>query len=121
MYLVLKRGWGKDQLEEILNSALAPIAGIILITGAGGMFGKVLDRSGVGKALADSYQYWITCLIARFHSCRIVTRSTGSATVAVITTATILAPAITATGYTGYSSRISYRSDGGWFYDLITC
>lgn len=105
--LGIKRGWGKDQLEEILNSALAPIAGIILITGAGGMFGKVLDASGVGKALADVLSSTgLPVLLLGFILAALLCAAQGSATVAVITTATILAPAITAAGYTGIQAAL---------------
>ena len=105
--LGIKRGWGKEQLEEILNSALAPIAGIILITGAGGMFGKVLDASGVGKALADVLSSTgLPVLLLGFILAALLRAAQGSATVAVITTATILAPAITTAGYTGIQAAL---------------
>lgn len=100
--LGIRRGWNKDRLEEILNSALAPIAGIILITGAGGMFGKVLDASGVGKALADVLaNLGLHLLILAFILSALLRAAQGSATVATIATATILAPAAIAEQYTG--------------------
>lgn len=100
--LGIRRGWNADRLEEILNSALAPIAGIILITGAGGMFGKVLDASGVGKALADVLaSTGLPLLLLAFILSALLRAAQGSATVATITTATILAPAAIAEQYTG--------------------
>ncbi|MDG6895076.1 gluconate:H+ symporter [Volucribacter amazonae] len=100
--LGIRRGWNTDRLEEILNSALAPIAGIILITGAGGMFGKVLDASGVGKALADVLaSTGLPLLLLAFILSALLRAAQGSATVATITTATILAPAAIAEQYTG--------------------
>ncbi len=44
---------GKVQLEKFCNDALAPVCAVILVTGAGGMFGGVLRASGIGTALAD--------------------------------------------------------------------
>ena len=41
-------------VSSILDDALGPICSIILITGAGGMFGGVLALSGIGEALSDS-------------------------------------------------------------------
>ncbi len=38
-------------VSDILDNALGPICAIILITGAGGMFGGVLRLSGIGDAL----------------------------------------------------------------------
>ncbi|MFC0323405.1 gluconate:H+ symporter [Gallibacterium melopsittaci] len=100
--LGIRRGWDKAKLEEILNSALAPIAGIILITGAGGMFGKVLDASGVGKALSDVLaSTGLPLLALAFILSALLRAAQGSATVATITTATILAPAIAAAQYNG--------------------
>ncbi|MBN6069070.1 GntT protein [Aggregatibacter actinomycetemcomitans] len=100
--LGLRRGWNKEKLEEILNSSLAPIAGIILITGAGGMFGKVLDASGVGKALAEVLSgTGLHVLTLGFVLAALLRAAQGSATVAIITTATILSPIITTAGYSG--------------------
>ncbi|MDG2915679.1 gluconate:H+ symporter [Bisgaard Taxon 10/6] len=100
--LGIRRGWDKEKLEEILNSSLAPIAGIILITGAGGMFGKVLDASGVGKALSEVLaSTGLHVLALGFILAALLRAAQGSATVATITTATILAPAINAGGYDG--------------------
>ncbi|HWM75383.1 MAG TPA: GntP family permease, partial [Nocardioides sp.] len=41
-------------ITGILDDALGPICAIILITGAGGMFGGVLELSGIGAALSSS-------------------------------------------------------------------
>lgn len=99
--LGFRYGWTKHKLEEVLDSALAPIAGIILITGAGGMFGKVLDASGVGKALADVLaNTGLPLLVLAFILSALLRAAQGSATVATITTTTILAPAAAAAGYT---------------------
>lgn len=111
--LGIHRGWDKNQLEEILNSALAPIAGIILITGAGGMFGKVLDASGVGKALSDVLaSTGLPTLALGFILAALLRAAQGSATVAAITTATILAPITIAEQYTGLQLALLTASIG---------
>ena len=46
----------KADIEEIVNGALGPVCAIILITGAGGMFGGVLRASGIGQALAETLE-----------------------------------------------------------------
>ncbi|HCA9017222.1 TPA: GntP family transporter, partial [Klebsiella pneumoniae] len=51
--LALRRGWGLQHTSDIMGSALPTAAVVILVTGAGGVFGKVLVESGVGKALAS--------------------------------------------------------------------
>lgn len=42
-----------EKFEKLCGDSLAPICGVILVTGAGGMFGGVLRASGIGGALAD--------------------------------------------------------------------
>ena len=49
-----RRGVDKTALEKLIDSSLGPICSVVLITGAGGMFGGVLRTSGIGDALADS-------------------------------------------------------------------
>ncbi len=50
-----KRGESGSALEKTVDGALAPVCSVILITGAGGMFGGVLRASGIGKALAGQH------------------------------------------------------------------
>ena len=45
--LGLRRGVDKANLEKLLDGALGPICSVVLITGAGGMFGQVLRTSGI--------------------------------------------------------------------------
>ncbi len=56
-----RRGTDAPQVESIVNSALGPVCAIILITGAGGMFGGVLRASGIGQALADVLEPTSAC------------------------------------------------------------
>ena len=53
-YTLAVRRYSRGEVETLLNDALGPICAIILITGAGGMFGGVLRYSGIGDALSDS-------------------------------------------------------------------
>ena len=50
---VFAKDYGMAKLEKLCGESLAPICGVILVTGAGGMFGGVLRSSGIGDALAD--------------------------------------------------------------------
>ena len=43
-----RRDRSMADVSTILDKSLAPICSIILITGAGGMFGGVLELSGIG-------------------------------------------------------------------------
>ncbi len=83
------------QVETILNDALAPICAIILITGAGGMFGGVLRHSGIGEALSDSLaDLGLPLVISAFVIATLLRVAQGSATVALTTTAGLLSAGV---------------------------
>jgi tRNA pseudouridine13 synthase len=68
---------------------------VILVTGAGGVFGKVLVESGVGKALANMLQMIdLPLLPAAFIISLALRASQGSATVAILTTGGLLSEAV---------------------------
>lgn len=101
-FLGIRRGWSSAKLGEVFESALPPAAIIILITGAGGAFAKILTESGIGGALAGSLLSTGLPIILLGYVVSLVLRAAqGSATVAILTTAGLLAEAV-ATG--GYSS-----------------
>ncbi|MGV0790918.1 GntP family permease [Mycolicibacterium sp. XJ1819] len=78
----------------ILDNALGPICSIILITGAGGMFGGVLELSGIGDALSDSLSnLGISLIVQAFIVATLLRVAQGSATVALTTTAGLLGAA----------------------------
>jgi len=84
-------------IETILDSALGPVCAIILITGAGGMFGGVLRASGIGNAIADSLDaLGLPVIVAGFLIASIVRVAQGSATVALTTAAALLQPVVAA-------------------------
>ncbi len=90
------RGWG--DVETLLNDSLGPICAIILITGAGGMFGGVLRTSGIGAALSESLSdLGLPIIVAAFLIATALRVAQGSATVALTTAAGLIAPAVTAT------------------------
>jgi GntP family gluconate:H+ symporter len=106
IYAMIALGRGrrsKAEVEEIVNGALAPVCAIILITGAGGMFGGVLRASGIGQALAGSLESTgLPVIVAAFVVATALRVAQGSATVALTTTAGLMAPTVGAT--TGLSS-----------------
>ncbi|MGV0803403.1 GntP family permease, partial [Mycolicibacterium elephantis] len=74
--------------------ALGPICSIILITGAGGMFGGVLRLSGIGDALSDSLSdLGMSLIVQAFIVATVLRVAQGSATVALTTTAGLLSAA----------------------------
>ncbi len=83
------------QVSDILDGALGPICSIILITGAGGMFGGVLELSGIGAALSDSLSgLGMSLVVQAFVIATLLRVAQGSATVALTTAAGVIAPAV---------------------------
>lgn len=102
IYTLGMRGRSKEQVESLLNDALGPICAIILITGAGGMFGGVLRYSGIGDALADSLaDLGLPLVVSAFVIATILRVAQGSATVALTTTAGLLSAAVAASDASG--------------------
>ena len=93
--LALRRGWSLQHTSDIMGSALPTAAVVILVTGAGGVFCKVLVESGVGKALANMLQMIdLPLLPAAFIISLALRASQGSATVAILTTGGLLSEAV---------------------------
>lgn len=94
------RGETGSALEKLVENTLGTVASVILITGAGGMFGGVLRASGIGSALSESLDGLGLPLIFAAYFIAVALRvAQGSATVALVTTAGLLAPAVTAGGF----------------------
>jgi GntP family gluconate:H+ symporter len=80
------------RVSEILDGALGPICAIILITGAGGMFGGVLELSGIGAALSSSLSdLGFSLILQAFVIATLLRVAQGSATVALTTTGGLIA------------------------------
>jgi Gnt-I system low-affinity gluconate transporter len=93
--LGVKRGYSNQEIQYIANKALEPAGIIILVTGAGGVFKQILIDSGVGTVLADmmTASTLPPILLAYMIACT-VRIAQGSATVAMVTTASLIAPLI---------------------------
>ncbi|MFV0592287.1 MAG: GntP family permease [Draconibacterium sp.] len=97
--LCVKRGMPKQTILDLSTKALGPAGIIILITGAGGMLKQILVDSGIGKMMAESMANSALPPIALAWILAAVVRVTqGSATVAMITAAGIIAPVINELG-----------------------
>ncbi|MBP1781150.1 MULTISPECIES: SLC13 family permease [Micromonospora] len=93
IFLGYRSGFSRTQVSGFLGGSLPPIAGILLIVAAGGGFKQVLVDAGVGDLVANAADGanlsplllgWLVAVGIRV--------ATGSATVATITAAGIVAP-----------------------------
>ncbi|MGR3806751.1 GntP family permease [Pasteurella testudinis] len=86
-----------EQIEKICDNALGPICAIILVTGAGGMFGGVLRASGIGDVLAGMLSdTGMPVIVAAFIISLALRVAQGSATVALTTASALIAPTVAA-------------------------
>ncbi len=78
--------------EGWVGKALLDSASIIMITGAGGVFGKVLQNAGLGDAIGTLLAEYPVGILLPFLLSAALKSSQGSSTVAMITTASIVSP-----------------------------
>ncbi|MEU5611998.1 gluconate:H+ symporter [Streptomyces sparsogenes] len=86
-------GFAKGRLSSTVETSLAPIAGILLIVGAGGGFKQTLIDIGVGQMIMDFSKDWnVSALLLAWLIAVGIRLATGSATVATISAAGLMAP-----------------------------
>ncbi|MGW1073525.1 GntT/GntP/DsdX family permease [Streptomyces sp. NPDC002537] len=86
-------GFGRDRLATTVEKSLVPIAGILLIVGAGGGFKQTLIDIGVGRMILDLSKDWsVSALLLAWLIAVGIRLATGSATVATISAAGLVAP-----------------------------
>lgn len=82
-----------------VGEAVLAASSIIIITGAGGAFGKVLQTSGIAKVLGDALaSYAGMGVLLPFLIAAAIKTAQGSSTVSMITTASIVAPLLATIG-----------------------
>ena len=83
----------KEDSSKIFSDAFDQSGMVILITGAGGAFGKVVQETGIGDLIIDLMQgLSMPALLLAFLFSQILRASLGSATVALVTTSAIMGP-----------------------------
>jgi GntP family gluconate:H+ symporter len=94
--LGLPAGFDRARVSTIVAESLPPIASVLLIVGAGGGFKQTLIDAGVGKAITQAANgASISALLLGWLVAVGIRLATGSATVATISAAGIVAPLAT--------------------------
>ncbi|MDN3436607.1 gluconate:H+ symporter [Planococcus sp. APC 3900] len=97
-----KRGYSRQEVQDIATKALEPAGIIILVTGAGGVFKQVLIDSGVGDVLGEMMgDSALPPIVLAFLIATAVRVAQGSATVAMVTAAGLITPLLEMVGMTG--------------------
>lgn len=94
-YLVSSRTMGRSEMEHSATTAVQSAGIVLLVTGAGGAFGAVIEAAGIGDLIADSVAAfggnYLVGLLACYFVGMAFRVAVGSGTVASITTMTIMA------------------------------
>ena len=121
---------GKDELAKIIEDSLMSGGVIILITSAGGAFGKMLEAAQIGPAItkivvgeAAGQISGMSMLFIAFFVAFLIKFAQGSSTVSMITTSGMLAPLIASKDVLGYhpvyiATAIGFGAQcGNWMND----
>lgn len=89
-----------------VGEAVVIAAPIILITGAGGVFGMMLQKSGIADLVSSNISNASWGLFLPFLMALALKTAQGSSTVALITTASVVAPLLPTLGLDSESMRV---------------
>jgi GntP family gluconate:H+ symporter len=89
-----------------IGEAMLIAAPVILITGAGGVFGKMLQNSGIGDMVSTNLSSANWGIFLPFLIAFALKTAQGSSTVAMITTASIIAPLLVNLGLDSETMRV---------------
>jgi len=101
MYVLgFRHGWGRQDLAHVMDGALGPAAIVVFVTGAGGVFAKVLTVSGIGTAVSGLLvDAGVPILLLAFLLALIFKVAQGSGTVATLTAAGLVQSTVLAGDY----------------------
>ncbi len=99
--LLLPKKLNKDMLSSAgwVGKAVKDAASIVLITGAGGIFGAILQNSGIAEVLGTTLTTYDLGIFLPFFLAAALKSAQGSSTVALITTASIILPMMPSLGF----------------------
>jgi Gnt-I system low-affinity gluconate transporter len=99
-FLGTKLGFTRNEVQEVATKSMQPVGMIILLTGAGGVFGRVLVAAGVGDVLVDIMSSGnLPVVLFAFLVASVIRVAQGSATVSMVTSAGLIAPIVEAGSY----------------------
>lgn len=115
----------KGTVMKIIDQLTDKVGNVILVVGAGGVFGQVIKDTGLADSLVDIFSANnMPVLILAFLLTLIIRASVGSATVAMLTAASIVGPGALSMGYSPIvltmiicagSMGLSIPTDGGFW------
>lgn len=95
----LLRNMSRPQLNGLLDAAIDKSGSILAVTAAGGAFGEIIKGLELGKIYGESFAASGLGLFIPFALSAVFKMAQGSSTVAVISTAGIIAPLLPSLGF----------------------
>ena len=113
-------GFSPAVLGKKIGASLAPVGGVMLIVGAGGGFKQSLVDGGTGAAIAKiALAAGLSTLLLGWIVAVLIRLATGSATVATVTAAGIVAPLATGLAPTQLSLVVLSVGAGSLFFSHV--
>ncbi len=99
-FLGVRLGFSADEVQRIATRSMEPVGMIILLTGAGGVFAHILVETGIGAALTEMMAATqLPVLVFGFLIAVVIRVAQGSATMAMVASAGLLAPIVQSGSY----------------------
>jgi GntP family gluconate:H+ symporter len=100
-------------MNSVFSEAIEKAGPILIVTAAGGMFGMVIKATGIGEATGKILADTGVGLLAPFLIAVLMKTAQGSSTVAIITTASFVAPMLNMLGLdSGWGRMLAMLSMG---------
>jgi len=87
-----------DSMNSVFGEAIEKAGPILIVTAAGGMFGMVIKATGTGEAMGKVLAGTNMGIVVPFLIAVVMKSAQGSSTVAIITTASFVAPMLSILG-----------------------
>jgi len=104
-FLLLK-GLNRAKLNAVFETAIEKAGPILIVTAAGGMFGMVIKETGIGLEAGKFLSQTGLGIAVPFLIAFLMKTAQGSSTVAIITTASFVAPMLSLLGLDTESGRL---------------
>lgn len=101
-----KKKWKKEEWSILMNEGVEKAGNILIIIGAGGAFGAVLMKAGIGGHLKGISGLSDWSLLVPFLITFFLKTAQGSSTVAIITASAIVQPLLPTLGITSETDKI---------------
>jgi GntP family gluconate:H+ symporter len=85
-------------MNSVFTEAIAKAGPILIVTAAGGMFGMVIQATGTGESMGRFLAGTSIGIVVPFLIAAVMKTAQGSSTVAIITTASLVAPMLSMLG-----------------------